>query len=370
MQRQKCIQPDTLMKNLHRPIPKSKILEGLKKSNTLVSSSSIDKTLNSSPNVSSTRTSTPLGLIKKTTTTIQSRKSVANLKLVEEKPKNTIRSMFQKQMEKSRILDSSQMNGGILDEVDTVPNITNQTTDLDSEKQELNGDNETHGICLVTGSLHKRLTRRNSITVQTPTKTPLKSNANAEISSVLSSAKKRRCTMFTPSKISFDEKEEDIMGNKTNNTTQDKNNQDGDKTVNKTVEMEICNGPSNGVANKCNNKVRQLLNTELLVNTPRDKGPNGIANSFAQPNSSVRRRTTYTPQIMDETKVQNNTTISSSITPISSSVQRRKTMNMNANASTPRTIPDALIETKSCDAVLTPTNKNTGKIIRFNCINR
>ncbi|XP_055311627.1 microcephalin isoform X2 [Sitodiplosis mosellana] len=348
--RQKCIQPDTLMKNLHRPIPKSKILEGLKKSCATLSSSNatIDKTMKASP--ARKTTSSCLTTTKSTTTAIQARKSIGRKLAVDEKPKNTIRSMFKKQLEKSQTLENSQLNGDALtldDVVVTTQKPVGQMAKAEpEEKGEQIVDNVTNGTCLVSGSLHKRLTRRNSMSLQTPTKTPLKSNANAEISSVLSSVKKqRRCTMFTPSKFSIDEDDE-----------ADGNGRDGNQTVNKTVEMEICNG----VANKCNSKVRQILNTELVQKTPVvGKKPNGIANMFAQPNSSLRRRTTYTPQVMDETKVQTTTTSS---TPISSSsiTQRRKTMNVNAMASTPRstsTIPDALIETKSCDAVLTPTNK-------------
>lgn len=336
------------MKNLHRPIPKAKILEGLKKSTTF-SSSLPSNSISASPNVSSARKTIQSSLTTKSTSMIQARKSLGARKLVDEKPKNTIRSMFQKQLEKSRIQECSQTSDDTFDEVANAPNSSKQTTYVEPEKEESNVDKESNGTCLVTGSLHKRLTRRNSITVQTPTKSILKSNANAEISSVLSSAKKRRCTMFTPSKVSIDENE--------TNTTPDKNSQDGNNTVNKTIEMEICNGPTNGVvSNKCNSKVRQMLNNELLQNTPRDKK----IHTFIQPNSS-HRRTTYTPLGMDETKVQNST-----ITPISSSTQRQKTMNVNAMASTPRStiisnMPDALIETKSCDAILTPTNKITGK---------
>lgn len=340
------------MKNLHRPIPKSKILEGLKKSTTL-SSSTMDKTMNASANISSARKTTPSSLLTKTSATTQARKSIVR-KIGDEKPKNTIRSMFQKQLEKSRTAESPQMDNEINP---TVIELYNEEQSIDSIS-----------TSLVTGSLHKRLTRRNSITVQTPTKTAPKLNANIEISSVPSNVKKRRCTMFIPSKISFDEEEEeeDTTRNKTT-ITQDKSNQDGNRTVNKTVEMEICNGPSNDEANKSNSKVRQLLNTELMK-TSRDIRTNGLANMFAPSNVSVRRRTTYTPQHMDETKVQNST----SVTPMSLLTQRRKTMNVNANVivSSPRSaakitaaISDALTETKSCDAVLTPTNKTiTGKI--------
>lgn len=341
------------MKNLHRPIPKAKILEGLKKSTTF-SSSLISNSI-SSPNVSTARKTIQSSLTTKSTSMIQARKSLGGRKLVDEKPKNTIRSMFQKQLEKSRIQECSQTSDDTFDEVVKAPNSTNQTTDVEPEKEESNFDKESNvgvesnGTCLVTGSLHKRLTRRNSMTVQTPTKSILKSNVNPEISSVLSSVKKRRLTMFTPSKVSIDENEA--------TTTPEKLSQDGNNTINKTVEMDICNGPINDVvSNKCNSKVRQMLNNELLLNTPREKK----ITTFIQPNSS-HRRTTYTPLGMDETKVQNST-----ITPISSATQRRKTMNVNAIASTPRstttrTMPDALIETKSCDAILTPTNKITGK---------
>lgn len=370
MQRQKCIQPDTLMKNLHRPIPKSKILESLKKTGTAPSSSqssssaAIDRTMNASASVTLARKAASLCVPTKPTTTsmIQARKSLGRKLAVDAKQqKNTIRSMFQKQLEKSQTLESSQLNGDttLNNEVNT-PETVDQMADVEpTQKDEQIVENATNaGTSLVTGSLHKRLTRRNSMSMQTPTKnTPLKSNANAEISSVLSSVKKnRRCTMFTPSKCSIEEDDET-----------DRNSLNViNKTVNKTVEMELCNGgPAKTATNKCNSKVRQILNTELLQKTPTVvRKPNGIANVFAAPNSSLRRRTTYTPQVMDETNVQSFSSSTPVVTP--SMAQRRKTMNVNAMASTPRStmsktssILDELIETKSCDAVLTPTNKPT-----------
>lgn len=339
------------MKNLHRPIPKSKILEGLKKcseidsllstSNGIINSSII------SPNVSQKaliKKSTPS---KITTKFSQTRTSIGKIKS-DEKPKNTIRLLFQRQLEKSSI-ESSQLTANAVNE--------NATQIIDSNdmvaeplKNNTKMDEETNDSCLVTGSLHKRLTRRNSITLQTPTKKP-----DMQVASILSSTKKRRCTMFTPSKPSIEEAEEDEIQIDRNKTVVDKSTTAGNKTVNITMAMEICNEPKKDEAKKCNSRVRELLNSELSK-TPSNKVANGAANKFLQSTTSLRRRTTYTPLEMEKTQIQTNAS-----TPISST-QRRKTMNLSANTtplSAVKRLPDAFIETKSCNAVLTPINNKT-----------
>lgn len=284
--------------------------------------------------------------------------------------------MFQKQLEKSRI-ENSQSNGtlgGALNEMATL-NINDTTVNNGDEHADgdrnsvasveqtpkgkinnsINGETDDSSYSTVAGSLHKRVTRRNSMLIQTPTKSILKTDP----SPVKSSMKKRRCTMFAPSiGSSIDEDEDDLENTKNGDKdTHDKN----DRTINKTVAMEMCNEPTvDNEKNKSISKVRQLLNKELLK-TPRDNGSNGTT---VAGRLNLRRRTTYTPQVMEETKVQN-----SSITPVAAAVnsQRRKTINANANANTPaattRTVFNTpeLIETKSCDAILTPTNNGASK---------
>lgn len=351
------------MKNLHRPIPKSKILEEFKKQlndvpdSSLSTSNGIVNSTVMSPNISQRVLTKKSILASGGETTVtkpnQSRKSLGKIKFCNEKPKNTIRSLFEKQLEKSRI-ESSQINSSSDAEADKTNNI-DETLDLSKSKI----DEKTNDAnCLVTvGSLHKRLTRRNSITLQTPTKKP---NIEEE-SSIMSSTKKRRCTMFTPSKPSIEEEEEgdDIQIDINKTIVRDDGIvNDGNKTVNKLIPMEICNfEPKNKETNKCNSRVRQLLNEELSKTPSNVKESTGNSNKILPMNSSsLRRRTTYTPHAMEETKVQNNFTG----TPISLT-QRRKTMNINSVSTTPLT---AYNDTKHRDSDLqTKTNQKKGWVI-------
>lgn len=349
------------MKNLHRPIPKSKLLEGLKKHNETNSSlttslcNGFSKTTFNASTWNVTKRAPTNGANKSIP-----RKSLAKTKPDVTKPQNTVRSLFEKQIEKSRI-ENSQTKNSNSSGSDTLKASEEQSiAERSPEKSKVN--EQTSETCLVTGSLHKRLTRRNSMTMHTPTKN------TEEPTSAASSLRKRRCTIFTPSKPSIDEEEEDdAFVTASTRKPEAKTNQ----TVDESVAMDVCNGPKSNTANKCNSKVRQLLDSDLLNTTPRDNGSKESAiNSFVPPKSCLRRRTTYTPQAMEETKVvQVN-----AITPISSS-QRRKTMIPKANA-TPILksvhLDDALMESKSCDAVLTPTNKITGNFeavgMPLNCI--
>lgn len=357
------------MKKLHRPIPKSKLMEELKKQNetnsSLSNSNGINKTaVTFSPNVTSLTKKIPTAVTSKS---IAPRKSMGR-KLDSKpptKPQNTIRSCFEKQLEKSRILSSQTTVDSLSDDENTIK--TNDQTKIveRSPDEKSKVDEQTNGTCLVTGTLHKRLTRRNSMTMQTPTKNS-EEEAAPPRPSVASSVKKRRCTMFTPSKPSIDEEDDDVDdkvdadSNVVKSTPKTLVN--GNHTINKTIAMEVCNETKGHAATKCNSMVRQLLNTELMK-TPRDNGVKATANNFVLPKSNLRRRTTYTPQPMEETKVQAQT-----VTPISST-QRRQTMNVNDMA-TPLSrfthLQDELIESKSCDAILTPTNhKSTGNFVQF-----
>lgn len=349
------------MKNLHRPIPKSKILEELKKTHdsSSILSSTVNKTVvNGSPNVSQRKT-TACVPIKATS----SRKSIAP-KNLDAKPKHTIRSMFAKQLEKSRIENSQSINGTIdritsLDLSDPASadeqSPQKQQNDKETEAdEEVTSTEQTGDITLVTGSLHKRLTRRNSMTIPTPTKTAPKPTTTV---STPNSAMKRRRTMFTPSfKGSIQEEQDSSIDGNSTATTDKTILAAGDKTVNKSVAMDVCSTSKNHdtAAVKSNSKVRQLLNNELM-RTPRESGKSGLESQFALPSSRLARRTTYTSQVMDETNVQSTT-----ITPVT---KRRMTMNTNA-IKTPRSklanSPE-LNESKSCDAILTPTNQIPGK---------
>lgn len=341
------IQPDTLMKNLQRPIPKSKILETLKKrddSSSLLSvSNAPNTTVRSTSHVvhqSPWNRKTTASIVTTATATTSAKPNSSRKSLIkkpDEKPKNTIRLMFAKQLEKSRAGDS-QLNGtlgGALSEMATL-NISDTANEVDqTPKTKPTSEEKPDELNIVTGPLHKRVTRRNSMLMQTPSKDDKKTEVASV--SVRSSAKKRRCTMFAPSfKESIDEDDGDLATNAKANGADVKNG-----TINKTVEMDVCNN-LNTVANKSASKVRDLLNADLLK-TPRDNTLNGTVMKPVGAKSNLRRKTTYTPQVMEETQLQNTT-----VTPIPT--QRRKTMNVKANAAL------ELIETKSCDAILTPTS--------------
>lgn len=355
---------------MHRPIPKSKILETLKKrddSSLLSISNAPNETVRASPNVIhqspwARKTTASIVSTAATTTTAtatisakpnQSRKSLC-LKKTNEKPTNTIRSMFAKQVEKSRI-ENSQLNGtlsGTLNEMATLNINDSLAVDevVETPKEESTIVENKDEMCLVTGTLHKRLTRRNSMLMQTPTKSIPEAEKITEVSSTRSSAKKRRCTMFAPSfRDSIDEED-----TKNTDAIEKDAHDDKNKTNNKTLAMEICN-ESNKTTTKCNSKVRELLNSELSK-TPHGNGLNGTkvaAVKSVEPKTNLRRRTTYTPQVMEETQVQNTF-----ITPISTN--RRKTMNVNAAAARPLNTPKS-IEKKSCDDISTPTNSVASK---------
>lgn len=431
------------MKNLHRPIPKSKILEELKKTNEnrgnqSATASRTTSLLSSSSMISQSmvQNGTPNNLQRslaqrKATTTIDgatikigsNRKSL-NKKpaLNDQKPKNTIRSMFAKQLEMSQ-REKSQINGAI-DQITTL-NI-NDNKESENKEQHATGNDASHNDddktaatvtqtantngeeILVNGSLHKRLTRRNSMTLRTPTKSTPTAAAKSDdiVPTTPSSIKKRRCTMFTPSlKASI---EEDIFDASIseNNVTASTQSTDStvtssnktvlvtDKTLNKSTSMDVCNQsrPRNTMSiSQSNSKVRQLLNDDLSKNSceassiteaSSSSSMSGIeGNKFLQPKIRLplhTRRTTFTAQPMDETKVLhcNDNNSSTSSTPVSLT-KRRVTMNINGRADvdvgvglgTPhskvvRNLPE-LNKSNSCDAILTPTNKITGEFFHL-----
>lgn len=350
------------MKNLHRKIPKAKLLKGLKKmdesKNSSVSTSLVNsKTLN---------TTTKPAQSKRFSTKFKvniSRKSVGPK--TEVKQKNTIQSMFEKQREKSQI-EHSQANESV-DEVvndsvvsedraneSTVSVMEIQTVaDSSPQKDETNAtegttnttEKVTDETVLVMGNLHNRLTRRNSISIHTPTKTSPSKATPQKIAgntvALLCSARKRQ-TLFIPTMNATVEETEQNPSLAENDVTPN-------KTINKSVPMEICADPN---TKKCNSQVRQLLDAEL-ASTPISGSDRSVDENRKDLMKSTfrRRNTVYTPQPMDETKVRG-----SKITPFSS--PRRKTMIARGapkvkplNGSLPETA-----ETQSCDAVLTPAS--------------
>lgn len=442
------------MKNLHRPIPKSKILEELKKTNeshgntTTAASSSqsllSQSTIPCSPNISQ-RTFTQRKALATTAAaggasikSSQSRKSLS--KKVDEKPKNTIRSMFAKQLEKSQH-EQSQINGTI-DQITTLHlndgNGSTVTSNKESEKTNdsvQTGENGKNALAtttnqsqeiLVNGSLHKRLTRRNSMTLRTPTKSITTTQSDDMVPATPSSIKKRRCTMFSPSlKLSI---EEEISGSNDNTkaTTTSTSSSSlssststtstltpanktvlavADKTVNKSIAMDVCNQSkardirNTSTVTQSNSKVRQLLNDDLSKGSHESSLSSSSSSSststtmtsmFLQPKVRLprirlplqTRRTTFTLQPMDETKVlqsnsnsniSTNSSSTSTSTPVSLT-KRRNTMNINARPTTTSTattktpqskVVAELNKSNSCDAILTPTNNKFNGTFRF-----
>lgn len=327
------------MKNLHRKIPKAKLLLGLKKldesNNSSLSSSTIaSKSISSIPKLTQSKKTTTTTTTTITTPKVNtSRKSLSQK--CDDKPKNTIRSMFEKQLIKSQI-ENSQIIETTANDTETMAVLENETNnEIIDDSTKINGTNVADETILVTGNLHKRLTRRNSITIHTPTKsTPTKSEMDS--SSFLNSARKRR-TLFTPSiKPTIEETDQSIESIHEN------------KTINNTVPMELCD---ESASKKCNSQVRQLLDVELK-NTPinvRNSMADGKRNLLK---STLRRGTIHTPQPMEETSVRNST-----ITPS----QRRKTINVKSAIKKQSASPPELTETQSCDAILTPTNSVRGE---------
>lgn len=273
-----------------------------------------------------------------------SKPSRKTISFIDEKPKNTIVSMFMKKMAKTKE-ESGQAATTSNDSVDVI-----ESTPTKADE----------GI-LQPGGLHKRLTRRNSITLQTPTKTNAQSvdsmNNESVHPSTPSSVKRRRCTMFTPSaRTESIEEEQD-------SSPTEKGSKLENKTINESRPMEICGDPkqSEGIA-KFNNKTRQMI-LNGLPKTPAasfQTSLNGNMRSTSelsstQRSSILRRRTLYTPQPMDETNVLNG-----DVTP----TNRRKTMNFNETKS-PTFMPEnpsELNDSTSCDAILMPSNsKLAGK---------
>lgn len=354
------------MKNLHRKISKAKLLQGLKKMDES-KNSSVSTSLASAKTLNTTTKSAQPKRLSTTFKVTTIRKSVGPK--TEVKQHNTIRSMFEKQAEKSRI-ENSQANESLNEvandsvvsedtvnqssfsepEIETVPplGINPQKDGTEATEGKTNTtETPTDETVLVTGNLHNRLTRRNSISISTPTKTspnkatPQKKTGNTAI--LLGSARKRH-TLFIPTMNATVEETEQNLSLAKNDTTPN-------KTINECVPMEICANPN---AKKCNSLVRQLLDTEL-VNTP-IAGPNRSVTENRKDllKSTFRRRNTvYTPQPMDETKARGST-----ITPFSS--PRRKTM-IPRGASKIKPLnssPPEMAETQSCDAVLTPASNS------------
>lgn len=171
--------------------------------------------------------------------------------------KNTIKSMFQKQLEKSQSPDDSISDKLAAIDLKIATPTPTATDDI-----------------LVAGSLHKRVTRRNSVSSLQA------SDDECEQSTVATPRNKKpsRKTMFTP-RIS-DVVEEDKPAN--------------NKTVNQTTSM-VLDATTNGNGND----TKASEKNSIIVDTPTD----GVNQKQWLLNSLAKRKTFYTPKPVDETSM-------------------------------------------------------------------
>lgn len=198
--------------------------------------------------------------VKKSASGTQSRKTMnGNV----EQPKNTIRSMFQKQMEKSQ-----SANDSISEQLAAIDLTVMPASPKPSEKT------------IMPGSLHKRVTRRNSMTMSQ------ESGDEIDHTSVPTPTNKiaGRKTMFTP-RVS-DVMEEDKLGPSPAIAPV------ANITVNETAMMDI----DKTVSIQCN-KDKMATDNSIIVDAPTE----GINQKRWLLDSLSKRKTLYTPHPLDET---------------------------------------------------------------------
>lgn len=216
-------------------------------------------------------------MTKKSTSGTQARKTM-NGSI--EQPTNTIRAMFQKQMEKSRSANDS---------------ISDQLAAIDLAK--MPSPPKPSETLFMPGSLHKRVTRRNSLSQTngdaietTPVQTPTKKVTS-------------RKTMFTPrvSDVMEEDKASQAIATNTN------------KTVNETAAMDI-----DRTVSKTHNNAESSRRNSIIVDAPTED----INQKRWLLNSLGKRKTFYTPQALDETPM-----LESRVTPLVNRTCLRFTMN-------------------------------------------
>lgn len=309
------MQPGSEDKILNRKVPKSKLLECSK-----LNDSSMLPNLFASPITTKSKTDIT---VKTTPIPTSQRKTISNIKKsltkTTDKPVNTIRSMFMRQMDRKN---------------ETISDQVNKKTESNGKETEL--DKNVTIVQLTPGKLHSRLTRRNSINATITSENTIHEEQSMELGKMGTPNKNRRRTLFTSSISQTTIQEENDSG--TNDTILDAIAME--ETLKKTA-----------TATKCNND---------LTKTPSKTAgqlPDGVdvkrSNSAKKApitKSVLKRRTLYTPQTMDETSVAS--------TSQSKTNNRRRTL--FPSTSTPKTNiqPDDVIDTVSCDAEI---NKKYGK---------
>lgn len=201
-------------------------------------------------------------VVKKSVSGTHSRKTMnGNV----EQPKNTIKSMFQKQMEKTQ-----SANDSISDQLAAIDLAMVPASPKPSENT------------IMPGSLHKRVTRRNSITMSQASDADIDTTAVPTPTNKIASRK----TMFTP-RVS-DVMEEDKLGSSPAIAPV------ANKTVNQTAMMDI----DKTVSSTCN-KDNTGSNNSIIVDAPTE----GINQKRWLLDSLSKRKTLYTPQPLDETSM-------------------------------------------------------------------
>lgn len=339
------MQPGAEEKILNRKIPKSKILELTTTATApkhATPSTALSKLAISTPNnvsIKSTKlfSSATKGSSEKPKTinngSISKRLSHSNL---EQKQKNTIRSMFIKQIEKSQNTSNVGPNANEASINETSRPILVNLTDAEKSHLELDGSKSNTGEILVPGNMHRRLTRRNSMTIHQLDE----SNDFVIAETTPINNKSRRRTMFTPATNQTTIREEDDANNVSNELVND------NKTIHKTALMEESLDRTGETM--CNNLISEPKTPSRTANKLPDglnrQRSNSAKKATTTLKSVLRRRTLYTPLPMEETNVQE----SSNLTPN----MRRKTLNFNLDAT------HELLDTSSCDAIC-PSNEQS-----------
>lgn len=318
------MQPGSEDKILNRKVPKSKLLECTK-----LSDSPILSNLFATP----VRTKSKIDATVKTTPISSQRKPISGNKRTiiksTDKPVNTIRSMFVRQLERNH-----SQNGTSRDQLNDKTESNVNETEIDRNETKLNLN-----VQLTPGKLHSRLTRRNSTNATVISDKTAHEEKAMDLTKIRTPNKNHRRSLF-PSAIS-------------QTTIQEENNSDTNNTITEAIAMEETLKSS--VETKTNND--SIKTPSKTVN----KLPDGIdvkrSNSAKKApitKSVLKRRTLYTPQAMDETTIASTSQTSNN---------RRRTLNFNVFpvASAPNTNiqPDDVLDTVSCDADI---NKKYGKI--------
>lgn len=280
LQRVKIINFGSEDKMLTKKPTKSKILDSLK-NDTIPASPKIPQSSKPMSSLTAKKSTSPANNSK--AVSITSRKSLSSSLTTKkpasgsqsrktmngnvEQPKNTIKSMFQKQMEKTQSANDS---------------ISDRMAAIDLAK--VPASPKSVDMVLLPGSLHKRVTRRNSMSMSQAS-----DNESDQTSIGTPTKNKESCrkTMFTPRVSDVMEEDKSPAVERVTN-----------KTVNESAMMDI----DRAISNKCNNTKISQNGNSFIVDTPTD----AINQKRWLLDSLSKRKTFYTPQPIDETSMLEN----------------------------------------------------------------